>query len=99
MYQRIIRIQKIADKIIYNLKLELPDIDIDFIYSNSKISSRYISINLGENKYYRIRISDHESNKDECNYNLIIEKEEQFKLCSVVIDIVNKIKEYNEKSN
>ena len=90
--ERIFKIQSISDRIIHYLKIELPDLQIECIYTNKKILSRYISINVPEDEHYIIRISDHDNdNKDTYDFNVIIDLSGEFKLCSTVMGIVSKI--------
>ena len=92
---RKLRLQSIADKIIYYLKIEVPDIVIDLTYTNTKIVSRYICIKLPGDKQYIIRVSDHANKRyDTYNYSVIIKTDEEFKLCSTVMNIILELTYY-----
>lgn len=86
------RIESVSDLIIACLKIEVPDVKIDFIYTNKKIISRYICIALTDNRQFVVRVSDHDNDREDTyNYNVIVENYKKFKLCSTVMDIIREI--------
>ena len=90
---RIYNIQSASDKIIYYLKVEMPEMEVECMYTNKKILSRYVSILISGDEHYIIRISDHDNdNKETYDFNVIIDPSGEFKLCSSVMNIVSKIK-------
>jgi len=99
-FKHIKKIQSYTDIIINCLKKEDPNLNIDFVYTNKKIKSRYICVLLDHDKQFIIRISDHDNNrKDTYNYNIIIDIDNELNTCSIVLDILDQIKIYKEKGD
>lgn len=94
------RLQSIADKIIDNIIIENPEIECDTIYTNKKLVSRYVCFILPSKKQFIVRISDHmNSRKETYQYNIIVDYNVRFKMCSTVIDILTNIEEYENENS